>query len=478
MPNKIYFPIATILSVWIICITLYKINSPMDWDELDVGSKLANKEYAQKLTPEEEKKVGIRIPDVLDPRKNVRNHLISNASSFLSAKIFGISKFGLRFPGFLFTLALLIILMASSNLIPKEILLFSLAHLSVNALTLWYFHSMRGYSAMMFFTTAVYLLGLKWMRFGTLRKVERYAFYLLFYITPLTHLFSGIFCLILLTCLFVFSYFESIDRAQMRQKFLFLSPCLPILPMMIYLFYFQFLFINRVGFLRAVSSEVSVPLLSLFGVHSPFALGSVAAMLLACGAYAIFRKRFLNIQFAVVFICWFAIISVLKIVKPSFFEPRFVLCFLMPTLLWVGSLSFPRFAFVKWIPLTAVFLLLPLWEQKTYGSSVQEWLVDYDKFLVAVNQTVDKSKSCFLFSGEADQTYFSRSLFFVNAPHCSELYELHFGHSSEGSIPLEKRENYDYVLTLQVGDRTLYKLIAEPDVKRSVANAKNNSTPE
>lgn len=450
--NKLFYPISAILVLWLVINSVLHLSSSLDWDELDVASKLANKEYLLKLTPDQEKSYGIRIPDVVDPRKNVRNHFISTVSGLGLSEIFGVNKYSLRAPSVLWTLLLAVTLIAAQGLIGRGVVLFALAHLSLNGLCLWYFHSMRGYASVLLLSTALFLLGLKWVEKGLSRR-EKVFFLVLGFLTPLAHAFGAIFFLLLLPVI-AFSLYVRGKSAVLKE----MLPCLLPVAFIGYMFVSQFLFISRVGYLLAKKAPgISEPLLAVFGVRENLMMLVIAIGLVALGAFQVAdRDRRFDFRFLTAAACWIFVTVALTVLKTSFFEPRFVLPFLVPSVIWVAHEALSR----RWFAETAFacLFLFPFAEQDKSIAAVQGQMKAFDDFVVRV-QALSPAGSCYLVSGETDQVYFSNSLYLKNQAPCRSRFHVHFGKNWSGTIPLVKEPNQFYQLKIRDNDgREMYEL--------------------
>lgn len=447
MPNKIFYPLAIGLVAWMVGYSIYNLGGSLDWDELDVTSKLANGEYLLTLTPAEEKTYGIRIPDVVDPRKNVRNHFIATASALGISSMFGNTKQAFRSPSVLWTLLLGILLICSKQLLGRPLVLLLLAHLSVNGLCLWYFHSMRGYASVILLSTALFILALQWMD-GPWWKIQAYSFFALGFVAPLTHAFGGIYFALLVGAM-VLS-----QRARWREL---LPAALPLL-FMLYLFVSQFLFISRVGYLMTKNAPgISEPLLAVFGTRQPYMMAAMALTMVGLAYVQIFKRRApLALPFVIVAVLWTFILFALFVLRTSFFEPRFILPFLVPSVAWMGMRLLDS---KKGIALALVLLVIfPLLQQPASIAAVQNQMQAFDSFSEKAKVFV-RPESCFFFSGETDQVYFSRSLFIKDHPPCRNYYHVHYGRNWNGEIPLEQEAGFIYELKLDDGEgRKLFEL--------------------
>lgn len=424
---------------------LWDFRTPLDWDEIDAAARMASPETSPLGTNEDYGNV-----DMINPLVNTRNHSLANLMSLGAMKIVGVSENSARLPALLFGLLLLTTLyFLYRRMMGAAIFLLLSLHLLLNESVVWYTHSMRGYVSMMASTLILFSLALASSKGLLVDKKWSYAaFIAAIVVNGFTHSFASVFGLIAVGCYGLWVYFNGrlidLKLNTHAQKFFLAGAVASLIPLTILVI--QFFYLNRIGNLRSTAeANAFVSIATTFGLVGfgwaafmmTVVIGGIALRLIQLGEkwYADYHLLFVGASVLSIFL-------MLVVLKPSFFEGRFLLGFLIP-LVWLLLEATPSGSAARKGYIAALLLFLvvgPVLSRAEIFHARTVQYGDYDTFVRQVRVITNSLQHpCFSFSGEADQARFSRDLYFYKktpkrAAVCNEYFHLHFGKSWEGSL--------------------------------------------
>lgn len=462
------------LALFIFSTTILHLDTPLDWDESNIGSKLANKEYLQAGDSTDELNRGEITLNVLNPFGAVRNHTIAHLLSLASITYFRPLDLALRYPAVLITFFLLLLICffcrSQFDLITR---VFLLLHLSVNQLALWYFHSSRGYGAMMLGTAFVFCMALKIISGERRKHGDLFLFALGMLFTIFTHTFGAIFC-VLICGASLGSLLLKKKTGEAFQKYpewrIFVVSLL-FLPLILFIGYRHLTFIKRIGFVNA-SKPATIPdsIYAVFGnLNSAWGIPFLLFLCYLIWAHRLWKKGTWNHFFSLVPL--FSILSTLVflfVLKLSFFEPRFLLGYLIPVVLWLVETSrripSPIHRRISYLGLFTFLILTPLLGRENVYEHITHHTREYFYFARSVQSiTGSIPDKCFSFSGEHDQSYISESLYFRNEEgsnrKCKNHFHLHFYYSWKGRAELPQHEDSIYEKIFEENERALFRVL-------------------
>ncbi len=438
------------LCLVILAQSVVKINSPLDWDELDTATRLAT----PSVCPMDDHDP-YRNRDLISPTKNTRNHTIANIAILTAYRIFGISEKVARYPSLLFTALLLAALIGlSKGFYPRVAVAFVLLHLAFNGMFRWYSHSLRGYASMELFT---FLALLEVLRTNHKRSSPwLYAGFVL--VASVTHTFGALFCLLLFCSHFIWVAWQAPNLGTPELQFHLsrIKTSFLAAPVIGFVLVKQFLFLNQIGYLNATAPvEKAEAWLAALGITAPANLWVLLAILCVLATKIIVKRKIdlLGMHLLVSAIFLTALVTLLK---ATLFEARFLLAFLIPTLLWIGTTIAetpgPLVRRTLWTIATVTFLALPfLGNSQTYQRRTQ-LMGGFGNFMSKVREIVPRTEAnCIDFAGEPDQVMFSRGLFYPKAHSeaiCTSQYQASFTKSWKGDTQSQMEKASDWKVLL------------------------------
>jgi len=415
--------------------SIMQLHAPLDWDELDTATRLGTPSVCPINDSDP-----YRNRDLISPTKNTRNHTIANIAVVTAYRLFGVSEHIARLPSLLFTILLLMALLAlTEGILPPVALTFLLVHLATNGLFVWYSHSLRGYISMELFT---FLALMELLRSDNPRSSAwMYAGFIL--AASITHTFGALFCLLLFSAHLMWTAWQApaLKPAALNFHLRRIGVALLSAPIILYVLARQFLFLNQIGFLNSQApAEKSEAVVTALGISSPAAGFWIVLVILLTLVAQWIRHRKINLLGCYLVFSAVVLGTLVHLLKATLFEPRFLLAFLIPTMLWVGvtisevRLSLPRYAL--WALALAIFLILPLKSRTEIFEHRTSLMGGFGNFMTKVTAIVPRSDAnCIAFSGEPDQVMFSLGLFYPRRETtdlCQSHYRVHFAKSWKG----------------------------------------------
>lgn len=401
------------------------LNSPLDIDENVHAREISQGRVANEINP-------IKTNSNV---QNLQNHVVPQLLSYLSMKAFGVNRFAYRLPALLFTALTLLAIwyLGGSVLSPFTTMLLGL-HLLANELVGWYFHSARGYAAMILFTAVPYLLTLQALRRP--KKVGTREYWLLgvcFLLAAFTHLFALLFNgLLAVGWIAWLNLHPAGPSSKPLRRMLVIG--LGMLPLFAFIGFHQMMFLQNLGDLQSGQMpEFSERFFQFFGFafswqRSLLAVaGSVLFVWAVRGEYPWrddFHLLFLGATAFTLGVTVFAL-------KVRTIEPRFMLAFLIPTVVGISELVrffTPRFRARGGLALVVgLIAIAPFISAKALNGHLTHQLRDYDDFIKSARaMTSPVSRNCYTFSGKEDLALWARDFYFADraTQNCRRRYHL------------------------------------------------------
>lgn len=464
--NQWSWVVVGLCSLFVLFFSVRNLDSAMDWDELDTLSRMVSLKKA--MVDENDPYHNANMFDFLN---NTRVHLLANLASRVSLSFVGVSPFAARLPAVFFTVLLLlsVAFLAGPGENPFVRALVFL-HVAANHLVLWYSHSMRGYMSMMATSTLcfAYLVRAVYSSKPALNPILTFVLFLL---PLLTHTFGAFFSGLLFVSYLAWFYFNanSLRPAlfKVHQRALISAGC--AMPFIAFYLVKQALFLNRVGdFHSNVVLDFSSLLLPLSGFArfpEGYVLFGFVVLVFIFQIRQLWKHQSLESLFFVLSFTFF--VFLIPLTKSPFFEPRFLLGFLIPAIYSVGKLAtIFKTQTVRYFAQTfavITFVIFPIYEGNDVPTPVISGMKEFHEFMTSVRQILPPN-ACVTTSGEADQSRFAETLYFYKparklTTECPVIYQLHFAHNWDGNIPLKIADNQRAKELLSDGkDRFLYLL--------------------
>ncbi len=422
-----------VASLLILAQTISQIHMPFDLDENQRAAAAVTKSFWHETTP-------FRHTEV---------HTVAHVAAILSMKALGENKVAFRLPSIVFTVLFLLVLnlFASRFLSPfTSVLVFS--HLLVNEMTIWYMHAMRGYISSMFFTTILFFLLMEVTRaLPTERKQKLILFFLAFFLSVLSHPFTGIFALLLVLTLVQWLWLNrsTVGTERLRYASQLISLAVLLVPFFVVVFVCVLKSLEPIANVHAGGFEKFVdPLFqTLPALGRAWAVRVVAALLLIAGLFRLVRFKRITLDFYSLFVVntFFFFGAVLLLLKVSHLEPRWFIPFLVPFLFWAGEWvsAIPQMAVRRGVmaSLFVLFTALPFQMRHGILDRLGIWYhARYENFLEMVRrETGPVEKNCYLFP-DIPMGDWAEQFYFIDSP----------------KTPAEKAacENH-YVVSLELG---------------------------
>jgi hypothetical protein len=455
LPIKIGF---YLLALLVFGRVLFQLNAPLHWEDNFHFSNVVN-------TPWER----------FNPLLRTEHHPLTNLAAFVSVNLFGMSKAAIKFPALCFTLILLsLVLWQSQHRLSRFSALLLLLHLGSNQITIWYMHSMRAYILAMGIGLGLYsLLQSLTQAAPPHPKRTLFGMGLLCYAAVFTHLFATLFCILSFVSLLVWSLIHRKTLSQPQRKVIgqwFLVFLGLVVPTYLFILFHQALWLERLGDLfRGGFPDLSSTLLGALGSSFGWS-GRLALVLNACVLFKIAKDEpewlvdFPSIFLGVTLLFFSAILWVLQV---RLIETRFILPFLIPTLLWVGEsiskIKAPSTRRMAMALAGLVFWIVPWQSSRGIYNGLTLNVAEFDQFIQKVQKiTAPMKDNCYTFSGEPNLIYFSQSLYLgpyqgVQAKSdCKTHYHLYF-ESPKDLAPMDTRPDRSghYEVVAQTGQRMI-----------------------
>ncbi|MCB0403425.1 MAG: hypothetical protein KDD51_01470 [Bdellovibrionales bacterium] len=402
-----------VVSLVILGQTVRQITLPFDLDENQRAAAAVTKSFFHEI----------------NPFRHTEVHAVAHTFAIASMKIFGENKVAYRLPSIVFAALFLFVLnvMASRFLQPfTRLLLFS--HLLVNEMVIWYLHSTRGYVSALFVTSVLLFILLEVGASGVPEKSGRrvWAFSLFFALSVLTHPFTGIYSLLLLTsfCFWVYLKRHEMDRTLARYCWQLILSASLWLPLFFAVFVCVLRSLEPIANLHHGGFEnfVIKVLTTLPSLGRLWALKLVGLAVLYAGAAQWVRHKSLRVDllslFCVsVFVFYGAVLTLLRV---SHLEPRWFVPFIVPMVLafgeWLSRSRGPAYVAV----LTGVYVLLTVLPFR-----MQHGILDtlgvlyhqpYEAFLTEIRQkTGPVRENCYQFPDKSMGSW-AQTFHFSDAP--------------------------------------------------------------
>lgn len=421
-----------------------------------------------------------------NPLIKTEHHTFASVASYYSVQLFGMTKLAIRLPAILITIAFLILLnILSLRFFPPIASALVFLNLATNQMSLWFMTSMRGYIFAMFFTLASLYVILQ-MLYGKVHRYHLYAilFVLFAYCSLLTHLFASLANGLLFLSFLVWVRFSGKKLSRTRKNslavliLLYLGAALPAIG---YVFYFQMVWLARLGDLfKGEFPDLGPTLMQVTGANFAWYGKILLLAVVFLMASQLFKKQkrpihFLSIFFLVA-VLFFA--TALKGLEVRLVETRFLLPFLAPFALWMGQciadLKARRAILASGL---AVVLLaaVPLKSNAAVYNLLTLNVTNFDRFISEVQKkTAPLPDNCYTYSGEPNLIYFTRTLYLgayqgvqTDSSSCKKHYHLFFESPRElaqvDSRPTNESALYEVLLNYD-GKMTLFQRFTPPEL--------------
>jgi hypothetical protein len=436
-----------LVSLFILGQSIAQLGTPLDWDEMDTITRLVSPQ----ICPVDEKNP-YQNRDVISPSKNTRNHPIASVASWMIMKVIGVGPQRARLPAVFFTLGFLVVFFTwGLSLFSPAVILFTLLHLSINGLFIWYTHSMRGYISMSLFCLIALFLVIQSPHQA--KRFSNLALLACGFACGLTHTFGGIFyVLLILSYLFWIAtesprMSESDVKAHWRRL---MFGTLPI-PLIVHILFHQYFFLSHIGYLYAtLPLERPEPLTLLLGVRSSLASLFLAGWIVTLAVASFFRRGQRDVLTVFLALSTITFSILLLSLKTTLFEARFLLAFVPPFVLWaartIESISSPgiRGAFIA--SGLAFLVVLPVQGRSGIYNARTEKMAAFNSFIGhAKTITTSVDSECVSARGDADEARFTRGLFFFRSKEagstsCERRFITYFSRDWKGEHPISPFE--------------------------------------
>ena len=410
-----------------------------------------------------------------DPKAQfLQNHVLPQFFSIVSLKVFGINKFAYRLPAFLFTALLFVALFRLGDFLPPLALTLLLAHWGTNGLAQWYFHSARGYAAMMFFTAVTFLIILGFIKKPSPLSRNRIGLFTAAAVLGcFTHLFAILFNSILI---FSFLIWLNLNRSYLAPKTFHRAKTLvfvglALIPIFAFVLVHHLIFLHRLGDLNSAAlPNFSHSLIEVLGFAYSWQAKAFLVTLVAAIFYG-FRKRikfrsdFVTVFLATTLVFFTAAIGALHV---RVFEPRFLLAFLLPTILWLGEfIRVPLASRQKALVAAILFVVLALFPRFSSHSIYANLVLnveDFDHFITETRGlTAPVADNCYSFSGKFDLAAWARDFYFADVTKaktvnwtCRHSYHLEISPTPDPEKNLNRLPSGNLQMVYQNKDMILY----------------------
>ncbi|MCB0418761.1 MAG: hypothetical protein H6617_08055 [Bdellovibrionaceae bacterium] len=447
-----------VVSLVVLGQTVRQITLPFDLDENQRAAAAITKSFWHEI----------------NPFRHTEVHAVAHVFAIASMKVFGENKIAYRLPSIIFAVLFLVMLNAIANRFLQpftRLLLFS--HLLVNEMVIWYLHSTRGYVSALFVTSVLLFILLELGVQGVPRKSSQriWVFSVFFALSVLTHPFTGIYSLLLLSSFAFWAYLKrhEMDRALARYCWQLILAASIWLPLFFAVFVCVLRSLEPIANLHHGGFEnfVLKVLTTLPSLGRLWALKLIGLAILYAGAAQWVRHKRLSIDllgifFVTVFVFYGAVLTLLRV---SHLEPRWFVPFIIPMVLafgeWLSRSRGPAYAAV----LAGVYLLLTVLPFR-----MQHGILDtlgvlyhqpYESFLAEVRQkTGPVRENCYQFPDKSMGAW-AQTFHFSDAPR--NLLEKsdcrHFYLISLDEAPLDPPANARLVFHSQFGEHNaVYQL--------------------
>lgn len=457
LPN-IFLWFQIICSILMLGLALCQIQVPLDWDEHEHISNLA----------------GGTAWKVINPLRGSENHSLASLSTYVSLRLFGVSKIGARIPAILFSIAFLVLLnLFALQYFSKAGSVVCFLSLAGNPFVIYFMHSMRGYMPMMFFTLVLLYISLKLSNSSTI-PLRRHL--ILFFIASgcalFSHFFGGLFLAFLLVSIIIWAYQRrgQLSKEQFRTVFSLLSILFVWLIIMGLMSYFILVHMEETGFAMTKDSIppwlIKLATFRLFTFFGFVRIWEIRLFLLFIGLLVAWRllypvKKSLSLPTLLLLVGSVVVTALIKILKIPLLEGRMLLPFMVVFFFWLSE-TLERIPNLKWQAIASSFLLLlfilPYTIHHDNNDEVSAHFSEHDRFAKVVKQTLNSMKippqdRCFSFSGAPDGAPYARDFYFINekkselSQDCRFHYHIHYG------MGLFRKE---YPLSLSIPVKPLY----------------------
>lgn len=427
------------VSVILLFSAISQINAPLDIDEAGLWSLFPSHTLAQALDPNEAPAFNYTgIPD--------KHHSLSILASYLSYRVFGMSKTALRMPAIFFS-ALFLILLAylTHYYLTRFEAALLYANLCCNQMAQWYFHSSRGYISMMLATLVPFAIVWSFARHPNDAQAKppfsRWLFLLSTAIVPFTHTFGGGFLVVLAITLIVWLFFnrKTLSPNYLWKGCLICFALIVVTPIVGLIFLHHGQVLTTHHYIFGKPPELWSVLSGVLGANRHW-WGKLTLLLVAGILWyrAIvtkdLKRDFLSL-FVFIYILFFA--SLIWAMNASYINPRFFLAFLIPFLIWLAQSieGLPLGKNRVLVTLLAVLLLVvaPLWQGREVTQSIVGYEIEFNDFVAEVLKiTAPNEANCYRITGDGREATWAKNIFFLNLPKdegsnsCLNRYHLTF----------------------------------------------------
>lgn len=469
LPSAQILPVARLsFKSWIVLIVLaalvwisavYDLKSPLDWDENEHVSAIANG----------------NLGFTLDPRHGSENHPLASLLSFVSMSAIGTNKIGARVPALILSLLLLTLFVHFAR---SFLSIFTgslvLLHLLCNRTFTFYMHSMRGYIPMSLFLLVTYVF---LIRLAHGEALERRKHFVGFALATLLCLFSHTLgflyqgYLLLAWIGWMFFNRDALGGHTIRRGLLFGSLTLGCLLLYSIVPFWHLQVLTKGGWIQPTESTF-LPLQHtlnrfpmVFGAARFWLVKALVCVSLATALIAWRNNSRLTRSFPFVFAMmacalWIAYVWTLK---AAVLEGRMLIPLLIPFLIWLGETASHLPRRQKILVCGVVLGVCTLPSAFNYRSVLEADLNHYAATETFANRVIEFARAhpapCFSFSGEPRAVLYTRSFYlaaYKKAKACETALHIHFARNQfNENFPLELPWPGEEVLNDYDG-RTLY----------------------
>jgi hypothetical protein len=446
-----------IASLYLIVRTTHEVlTGPLDTDESYISAELSQP----------------HPQSVIDPRLSTRNHALSTLAGFFSSRLFGLNEITIRYPSLIFTAFFLIILnLYCLRYASPFTTLLVFTHLSVNQLTLWYFHSMRGYVAMMAFTLSLLYLTRRALDEKKITKLQFATLILVTILAAFSHTFGGFFVICLMLGLLGWLAFQKENHPNVFRQTARLTAVLGLaLPLIALIALSQANAIKALGlFNTGKLPDFSFETLRVLGIPgrqwAVLAWFLVAALVISPWTRRLRRSP--SLISSLLLSSFVFILGLVWALEVVILEGRMLLALLIPFLLWVGSAienieeTLPRRSLMVYA--TLVLVLVPLTGKPELYNVNPEILSDYKQFIRRVREATQRGgPACFTTSGAPWAVKWTEGLYLADrmaskAKDCRTYYHLFFEAEDPPQTLRPPSQGFYRLLFVDGGGRHLYQ---------------------
>jgi hypothetical protein len=428
-----------VISISLVILAFSQLNAPLDIDEAGLWSLFPTHNFAEALNPNEAPEFNYTgIPD--------KHHSVSIFASYVSYRLFGMSKRAVRMPAIFFCiLFLFLIAYLSRRYLTRFETILLYANLCCNQLAIWYFHSSRGYISMMLLTlipfAMIWAFTLKTQNSQVKKPFPLWLFIVATLTAPFTHTFGGGFLIILSISLIVWLFANrgQLTGAQLWQGCLFWFTLFVVTPLVGLIFLHHGQVLSTHHYVFGPSPELWSVLSGVLGANRHW-WGKLTLLLMVgilwyrVAVVKDFWRDFLSL-FVTIYILFFG--TLIWAMKASYINPRFFLAFLVPFVIWLaqsmGKMPKGKIRNLVTVVGSVLLVIAPIIQGREITESVVGYEIEFNQFVARVLKiTAPNEANCYIITGDGREATWAKNIFFFNLPkddgtfNCTNHYHIGF----------------------------------------------------